>query len=139
MSIAEETQRRLNALRVCVQEFSQMINLIDGNFESRMAEIKNLEMRRDRLKDSCDEATAKSNELMSAASDQAAKIQKEAMTLLDQAKSAKLQADMDQKRATQLTAEAQAQMQQAIQRQKEADVQYRILEEKKKRIEEAVR
>ena len=139
MGHSEEITRRLEKLRQAAQEFNQFASLIDNNFDGKMSEIKSLEIKRDKLRDECDKAQQKSNAILQDAMDQASMVRKEAQMLMDEANIARIEAKQDQDKARSMIAEAQALNQQAVQRQKEADVQWRIMEEQKKRIAEAVR
>lgn len=137
-NLSDEIQRRLQALKTASQEFVQLTNLIDGNYENRMAEIKTLELKRDRLSDEVEESTKKANSIIQEATEQAYGIRKEANELLDGAKLAKLQAKQEQEDAVNLSNQAQAQLQQAQARQREADTAYRVQEERANRIKQAL-
>lgn len=137
-NLSDEIQRRLQALKIASQDFVQLTNLIDGNYENRMAEIKTLELKRDRLKDEVDESTKKANSIIQEATEQAYNTRKEANDLLDGAKMAKLQAKQEQEEAVKFSNQAQAQLQQAQARQREADTAYRVQEERANRIKQAL-
>jgi chromosome segregation ATPase len=138
MSHAEEIQRRLATLKTAAQDFNQMVNLIDGNFDTKITEIKSLEMRRDKIRDEIDEYTRKSQSVIQEASEEASNMRKEASQLLTDARIAQAQAKSDKEDAIKVMNEAKALMTQAQQRQKEADMQYKIYSDKVESLKKAV-
>lgn len=137
--IVDEIHRRLNALKQAAQDFNQFAALIDGNFDSKQTEIKALEQKRDRLKQEVDEIANKANSILQNATEQASVITKQANALLEEAHVSKLQAKNDIEESQRKIGEANSLMFQAVQKQKEADVQYRINEDKAKRLMEVAK
>lgn len=137
--IAQEIQQRLQALQRAAQEFIQSINVLDMKFDTKETELKNLEIKISKLKSTFDENNTKASKILSDASEEAAQLKNEARKLMDEANISRLQAKKDQEDARTQIAEAKGILNQAIMKQKDADAQWHIIEQRKKKIEEAIR
>lgn len=136
---AQEIQQRLQALQRAAQEFIQSVNVLDMKFDTKETELRNLETKIAKLKSTFDENNAKASKILSDASEEAAQLKNEARRLMEDANIARSQAKKDQDDARAQIAEAKGILGQAIERQKSADAQWHILEQRKKKIEEAIR
>lgn len=137
--ISEEISRRKVQAVQAVQELLQGINMVDGKFEGRVNEIKALEMKLEKIKEELAKNQDRANKILQDAAEQASMTTKQAKQLLDEAYQAKQDAKVEADLGRALKAEGQSLMNQALQRQKEADYQFKIIEDRKKKIEEAIR
>lgn len=137
--ITEEITRRLATLKQAAQEFAQMTNMVDGNFETRLNEIKAMEAKRDKVKEDLKKAQDKANTILQNATEQSAVMVNEAKKLLEDAQNQRQKVKYETEVAQNMKAEATALFAQATEKQKTADAQFFMLEERKKRLEAAIR
>lgn len=137
--ISEEYTRRLSVVKQAAQDFMQIVNLADGSLDSKLSEIKALELKAERLKDEVKNNQDRANAVIQQATEAAAKITNQANLLLQEATIAKSQARDDKESADRTLSEARALMGQAMERQKTADLEWHKLDARTKKLEEALR
>lgn len=137
--IADELKRRLQFLKQAADEFAQMIHSVDMNFETKETQVKNLELKISKLKEEMESVQNKANGILQQASEEAASTKKQADKYLEEALQSKNSTGQNEAKARALMDEAQGLMAQAVEKQKTADAQWHILEQRKKKLEEAIR
>jgi seryl-tRNA synthetase len=135
----DEISRSAENVKRATVELVQRLGMIDGSYDVKLSEIKNLESKREKLKVEVAQAQDKANKILQEASDQVSQLNKDARLLMEDAQAMKMEAKQERDAAERVKAEANSLMAQALDKQRTADTQYRVVEEKKKRLEEAMR
>lgn len=139
MSLSEELNKRLDDLKKAMTEYSNMVNSLETKKHLKETETSSLELKIEKLKKESDEITNRNILLTRKSNDEASEKTAMAKKLLEDAQIERLKVEDDKKKAQILFNEATALMVQAKQRQKEAENLYNQYEEKKKKLEAAVR
>lgn len=139
MGLTEEIRAGVENVKRSTNDLIQKIGMIEGTYDTKQSEIKALEMKKERLAKECEEAQAKTSGILVSASEKAAQVSNEAKSLMEEARIVSQKAKEDKEEAQRLMNEAKALMSQAETKQRTADHDWRVMEEKKKKIEEALR
>lgn len=137
--LSDELHKRLEILKKAAQDFYIFANSVDSKKLMKESDVTLLEKKIENLKKAQEENQLKANSILEASQDEAAKRISESKRMLEEAYVVKNQASEDKTSAQKLMNEAKALMTQALQRQKEADIIYTQMEERKRKIMEAVR
>jgi DNA repair exonuclease SbcCD ATPase subunit len=139
MGYSDEVNRRLEELKRVAKDFTAAVSGIDNNFDAKLTEIKALELRREKLSGEVEQTRRTATEVMQDATERASEVTKNAERLLSEAQALKSEAIREKTEATKIYAEAESLRKMAEQRQREADTQWRIIEARNKKLEDALR
>lgn len=138
MISGDEISRSADAVKRAATELVQRLGMIDGSYDGKLSEIKTLERQREKLKADNQSIQDKANGVIQQASEHAAEVTKQANKLLEDARAEKFQAKEDREAADRALAEARALNAQALERQRTADNQWRMIEERERKIKAAL-
>lgn len=136
---ADQISRSAENVKRATVELVQLIGMIDGNYDVKLSEIRNLESKKEKLKEEVVAAQNKVNKMLQDASEQSSLMNKEANRLLEDANAAKLEARKEKEESTRLMKEAASLMTQAEDRERNLNREWLMLEDRKKKLAEAMR